>query len=306
HVCILTVLATAFVSSDAWGTVTTSARFWSSTDGTTWTDTGRTTQSLALGESAWTIRIGLYANTTGSSSAHEFYDGSDWWESADYGQYWKTYFQLAGTTGATALADGLLTVGWVNSDISSAFTNFYSSGDDGEFSSVYTGSTSNGTWNGSVNVTNGGGVAGSGSPMDLTIPRNGSGVLFGMIEIKYTPNEDSSFWTALEEAAKQAVDGGYTEDYYTSTESYALTLAENGLDDTTKSEIWATNSSGRERWYASSDSGSRESKITLNLTATISTPESNKPLPEPGTWAMMTGMALVGGMFVRRRARQRT
>lgn len=75
---------------------------------------------LALGMDAWTYQIEVYGTLTPGGNRVGFnFNKSDGIQSVN------TYFKLCPTTGGTALANDVISVSWVNTGISSAFTAFY-------------------------------------------------------------------------------------------------------------------------------------------------------------------------------------
>ncbi|MDO4559081.1 MAG: PEP-CTERM sorting domain-containing protein [Planctomycetia bacterium] len=195
------------------------------------------------------------------------------YSSQDSFQVFNIPFTVTSTStfGQAVLTSGLVTLEWVNEGIDDVFANFYQSGYENSstaFSSVYTSQLSDGSWTGSINVRH------NDNSTTADLKEGGGNTEYGeyrigTIRITYNPDQ----WT--------------DELRLLWSDSPGLTLTDS------RGEMIAGSTE------LAFSGGQTLARLTLDL------PEPN-PIPEPGTWAMMTGMALVGGMFVRRRGHRRS
>ncbi|MDO4558005.1 MAG: hypothetical protein Q4C47_03470, partial [Planctomycetia bacterium] len=217
---------------------------------------------LDLGTEISTFQIRLYATMAGK--------GDDFWQSRDTvfnanegSSRWNTYFTFSSTDGGSSLLNkGVLTLEWIDSGISDSFRTFYEYS-NGTFDSVYTESVTDGVWTGSVLKTNENGPALSGS------------FQFGTIEVSY----DVTRLATLTAEEQQSLASGVT--FTLGLGGDSRIASERGLDwgVDTWLDWWVSAGSGG-LYFVESNDPSTSNTVTIT--------------PEPGTWAMMTGMALVG------------
>ncbi|MDD3469437.1 MAG: hypothetical protein PHE53_05580 [Thermoguttaceae bacterium] len=282
---ILTAIALALACNVARGSLETTAGI--TIDGKIVTDL-----ELTLGADPWTHQIAVWAEMKPSSYGTEL-----GFLKTDGVQNWYTSFKLCSTTGGTAIANDIISVSWVDTGISNAFTSFYQSDLSGsqadKFDATYTSSNNGSDWVGEIGVLNLNKRA-----VDLRGDYSQGGVLYqniyqiGTIEVSYDP-------TRLADVTESDLG------------TYALIL-----NDEVASEVYALNRKGSYRWDAVGFGSVNDPKMTMTLNTLtpepgpvpdpepgpVPDPEPGPvPNPEPGTWAMIAGIAIVGACCIKRR-----
>ncbi|MDD3469438.1 MAG: hypothetical protein PHE53_05585 [Thermoguttaceae bacterium] len=273
---ILTAIALALACNVARGSLETTAGV--TVDGKVVTDL-----DLTLGADPWTYQIEVYGKLASNSGGKTGFNFTE----SDGIQSWDTSFKLCPTTGGTALTNDVISVSWVDTGISSAFTTFYQTNLTGtttaKLATAYTENDDAGnSWTGKIGVWNQ-----KTKQSDVTHVANLTGNVtyrIGTIEISYDPAQYHNI-----------VEGDLG--------TYALILS----DDVT-SVIYAAKIDGTDKWRISSEGSVDAPMVTMTLNTLtpepgpVPDPEPGPvPSPEPGTWAMIAGIAIVGTCCIRRR-----
>lgn len=227
--------------------------------------------SLALGGESWTFQIAVLAELTPLDSGAEQSFRAD-----DSYQYWDTRFQITGGAVPINQSD-VISLKWVDKGIDEAFQAF---SQPMAFDKAYTGykttSGENSAWMGSIQISRDTSAALRG---DYTeggeLHRNIYQI--GTIEVSY----DSSKLSEMRES-----------DYG------AYTLAVDQFNSQIQASI------GYSPWWWRTTPTAETPMFTFTLLKADGPEPGPVPSPEPGTWAMIGGMAMVGCAFLRRRAKQ--